>query len=51
MDLVKLLDELRIIGQNGLRYAENPYDEARYERILELVCQYYGESLAVPSEE
>lgn len=38
-----LLDELRIIAQNGLEYADDPYDEERYERILDLVSEYYGE--------
>lgn len=50
MDLMRLLDELRILAQNGVHYADNPYDEERYERILELVSQYYGESLNLPAE-
>lgn len=50
-NLPTLLDELRIIGQNGLRYADNNHDERRYERILELVAEYYGETLAMPPEE
>ena len=48
---MRLLDELRILGRNGAKYADNPYDEERYERILELVSQYYGEALDVPSDE
>ena len=51
MKLYELLDELRIIGQNGLQYSEDPYDEERYERILELVSQYYGETLDLPPSE
>lgn len=51
MDLMRLLDELRILGQNGLRYADNPYDEERYDRILELASRYYGASLEMPSDE
>lgn len=51
MELLELLDELRIIGQNGVRYADNPYDEERYERLLELVAEYYGETLGPPSGE
>lgn len=51
MDSMQLLDELRILGQNGLHYADNPYDEERYERILELVSQYYGKALDVPSSD
>ncbi|WP_224270868.1 NUDIX hydrolase N-terminal domain-containing protein [Haloprofundus salinisoli] len=51
MDLMRLLDELRVLSQNGLRYADNPYDEERYERILELTCRYYGEVLDLPSDD
>lgn len=51
MDLMRLLDELRIMAQNGLQYADDPYDEERYERILELVSQYYGENLDLPPED
>lgn len=51
MDVLRLLDELRILAQNGIQYAEDPYDEARYDRILELVCECYGDTLALPPEE
>lgn len=51
MELLELLDELRVIGQNGLRYADDPYDEERYARILELVSQSYGETLGLPPGE
>lgn len=50
-DLIPLLDELRIISQNGLRYSDNRHDERRYKRILELVEEYYGETLPLPPEE
>ncbi|WP_248909160.1 NUDIX hydrolase N-terminal domain-containing protein [Halocatena marina] len=50
-NVLSLLDELRILGQNGLRYADNHYDEQRYRRLLELVAEYYGETLALPPEE
>lgn len=46
-----LLDELRVIAQNGLRYTDDPYDEERYERILELVAEYYGEIGDLPAAE
>lgn len=48
--VLPLLDELRIIAQNGLAYADNPYDEERYDRVLELVSEYYADAadLAVP---
>jgi len=45
MDLLALLDELRIIGQNGKKYAEDPHDEERYERILELAAEWDGHTL------
>jgi len=48
MRLFALLDELRALARTGLNYADDPYDEERYERILELVAEYYGESLELP---
>jgi 8-oxo-dGTP pyrophosphatase MutT (NUDIX family) len=48
MDPFPLLDELRTLAQNGLRYADDPYDEARYERLLALASEYYGEALDLP---
>lgn len=42
-DALALLDELRILAQNGLEYAEDPYDEERYERILDLACREYAD--------
>lgn len=49
-DLESLLDELRILAQVGLEYTDDSYDEERYERILELVSQWYGESYDLPPE-
>lgn len=51
VELLALLDELRAIARNGLLYAEDPHDEERYERILELVEEYYGETFDLPPEE
>ena len=51
MDPFPLLDELRIHAKNGLRYADDPYDEHRYGRILDLVAEYYGETLDLPPAE
>jgi ADP-ribose pyrophosphatase YjhB (NUDIX family) len=51
MDLLSLLDELRVHAKNGLRYADDPYDEHRYGRILDLVSEYYGEAIDLPSAE
>ncbi|GAA0470907.1 NUDIX hydrolase N-terminal domain-containing protein [Halococcus dombrowskii] len=51
VDLLPLLDELRVMAQAGLFFADDPYDRERYERILELVGEYYGMTLDVPPEE
>jgi len=51
VDILPLLDEVRSMAQTGLYYAEDPYDEARYERLLDLVADYYGETFAIPPEE
>lgn len=40
---LSLIDELRIIAQNGLEYTENPYDRERYERLLDLASEHYSE--------
>lgn len=51
--ILPLLDELRIIAQNGLTYDGDPhdsYDTERYERILALVSEWYGKTLELPSE-
>ena len=50
MELFELLDELRILAENGRRYADDPYDEERYERILELVGEWYGHTVDRPPE-
>lgn len=48
LDLLALLDELRVVAENGLEYADDPYDEERYDRIRELVEEYYGRTLDRP---
>jgi len=50
MNIFLLLDELRIIAQNGLEYMDDPHNQRRYERLRELVEVYYGEALEVPPE-
>lgn len=49
--LCSLLDELRILAQNGLEYSDDPYEKERYEHILELVSEWYGQTLDLPPEE
>lgn len=54
MDILPLLDELRVMAQAGLFWADrkdDPYDRERYERILELVAEYYNKTIDVPPEE
>lgn len=49
--ILELLDELRVIAQNGIEYSDGPqsaYDRERYERVLELVTDYYGRALDAP---
>lgn len=41
MDIFSLLDELQTIARNGLTFAKDPYDQERYERLLELATAYY----------
>lgn len=50
MNLIELLDELRILAKNGLNYTDDPYDEERYERILELTSEYYGATVEIPPD-
>ena len=50
-DFYSFLDELRILAQVGLQYADNPYDEERYERILTRVSEFYGRSVDLPPAE
>jgi ADP-ribose pyrophosphatase YjhB (NUDIX family) len=51
MKIEPLLDELRLLAENGLQYADDPWEEERWERVLNLVCEYYGTTLDLPSEE
>ena len=51
VDVLPLLDELRVIGQNGLMDADSPYDRERNERLLELASEYYGRTIELPPEE
>ena len=51
MEIEPLLDELRLLAGNGLRYADDPWEEERWERVQELACEYTGESVDLPTEE
>jgi ADP-ribose pyrophosphatase YjhB (NUDIX family) len=41
-DVLSLLDEVRAIARTGLHYSENPFDRARYERLLEIASDEYA---------
>ena len=51
MRIEPLLDELRVLATNGLEYADDPWEEERWERVLELVGEYAGETVDLPPEE
>ena len=51
MDVLELLDEIRILASNGLKYADNEYDRGRYTRLMELVEEHYGQALDLPPSE
>lgn len=51
MDILSLLDEIATIARNGLTYSTDPYDLERYDRLLALASQYYGQALDLPPEE
>ncbi len=46
-----LLDAVRGIAQQGLRYATDPYDRQRYQRLLDLVSSAYGRLTDLVSEQ
>jgi len=49
MNTLELLDEIRSIARNGLHYATNPYDRERYERLMQLASESYGELTGLPA--
>ena len=50
-DIFALLDEIRAIARTGLHYSDNPFDLARYERLLEIATNEYASRTALePSE-
>ncbi len=51
MDVLQLLDEIRILASNGLEYAGNEYDRERYARLMALAEEYYGQALDLPPSE
>ena len=50
MDAAELLDGLRAIACEGLEYADNPYDRARYQRLAKLVERAYTDLTGLAAE-
>ncbi|WP_278000009.1 NUDIX hydrolase N-terminal domain-containing protein [Halocatena marina] len=50
MDILPLLDELRLLARDGLRFSDDPYDRERYTRLMELVETYYAKTLELPED-
>jgi ADP-ribose pyrophosphatase YjhB (NUDIX family) len=51
VDLLPLLEQVQAIARTGLHYANNAYDRERYEKLLCLVSEAYGQVLDLPGEE
>jgi ADP-ribose pyrophosphatase YjhB (NUDIX family) len=51
VDILPLLDELQTIARNGLNFTTNPYDRERFQRLLILATEYYGQALDLPPAE
>ncbi len=51
MDIFSLLDQVQTIARNGLHFSSGAYDRERYEQLVELAAQSYGELLETPSDE
>ena len=44
MDIEPLLNELRLLMGNGLRYLEDPWEEEHWKRVQKLVYEYSGKT-------
>ena len=51
MDILPLLEKLQSIAKLGLYYTKDIYDRQRYEQLLELTTEYYGQVLEIPAKE
>jgi ADP-ribose pyrophosphatase YjhB (NUDIX family) len=50
IDVVALLDEIRALARTGLHYAQDPFDRARYEHLLDLASKGYADVTGVAPE-
>jgi 8-oxo-dGTP pyrophosphatase MutT (NUDIX family) len=48
--MLKILEEIRAIAQLGLNYSNNVYDQARYERLLNIATSEYASLSDLPPE-
>ncbi|MCP4420422.1 MAG: NUDIX domain-containing protein [Chloroflexi bacterium] len=51
MDILTLLNEIQAIARTGLHFTSGSYDRERYEHLMELATQNYGDLINLPSEE
>ncbi len=51
MDILPLLEKLQAIAKEGLYYTKDVYDRQRYEKLLELTAEYFGQILEIPTNE
>lgn len=47
---LSLSDHIRAVAQEGLKYAKDPYDKARYERLLEISAANFADVLDLDFE-
>lgn len=47
LSLLSILDQIRSIALEGLKYGDNEYDKMRYNRLLEIASQNYGDTLRI----
>jgi 8-oxo-dGTP pyrophosphatase MutT (NUDIX family) len=50
INILLLLEEITAIAQIGLNYAQTPYDQERYERLLALAAQQYSGMASIEPE-
>jgi ADP-ribose pyrophosphatase YjhB (NUDIX family) len=51
VELLDLLDEIRILAMNGLEYASDEHDRCRYQRLLEIAAAGYERALGLPASD
>lgn len=50
LSVLSLLDQIRSIALEGLKYGGNEYDKVRYGRLLEIASQTYADLLTLDTE-